>query len=73
MVASPKEAAMPTALVPIAGAVVLLVPPLRHRALTIAKVALTTSLGVATVTVRGARDVVRAAATGHEAQEGGGR
>ncbi|HEX4866519.1 MAG TPA: hypothetical protein VFV32_02730 [Acidimicrobiales bacterium] len=63
---------MPTALVPAAtGAIVLLVPPLRHRAATMAKVSVAIALGLATVTARGARDLARAAVTGREGQVGG--
>lgn len=58
---------MPTAVLPLAvGAAALLVPPIRHRALSVGKVAASTGLGVATVTVRGARDLAQAAVTGHD-------
>jgi hypothetical protein len=48
----------------IAGAVVLVVPPARRRAVSVGKAAATTGLALVMTTLRGATDVARAAVTG---------
>jgi len=62
---------MPAALIPLtAGAALPLIPPVRHRAFSVGKVAASTGLGMATVAVRGARDAAEAAITGHDVTTG---